>query len=160
MAGTPGERLIAAEWLAVMVVQTGDAFGESNNDQFTLPEPSRYWASIAAYLMLAGLALFGEGPARLAGALGGVAALAILLAPPQIGEPISSTNQPLIVRFFGYLAKMYQTGPAGPGSLAVNSAAQTAGQGVAAISKGAQAAVGSTTPGSLGPGGIQQPEAV
>jgi hypothetical protein len=152
---TAGERLIASEWIAVMVVQTGDALGESSGDQFSLPEPNRYWAAMAAYLMLAGMALFGEGPARLAGALGGVAAVAIMLAPPDLGAPISSSNQPLIVRFFAWIAAMYQYGPSGPEALPLDAAANTAGQGVAAIGKGAQKAVA----GSLGPGGIQGPQA-
>jgi hypothetical protein len=110
-----GERLLGAEWVVVMLVQTGDAFGESTDEQFSLPQPSRYWASLVAYLMLAAFALFGDKASKLAGGLGAVAALAILLAPPDPTAPIAQGNYPLIIRFLGWLSSMYSQGPAGPG---------------------------------------------
>lgn len=108
MAVHPGERVLAAEWIVVVLVQTGDALASPNRGSLggpKLPNPSRYFASMIAYLFLAGLALFGRGPAKIAGAIGGVAALAILLAPSTKG------GKPLIVSFLSYLNAIMVSGP-------------------------------------------------
>lgn len=75
------EKVLAAEWLVVMGVETADAFGNSRGDRLVLPSPSRYFATMVVFLALAGVAMFGESPAKLAAAFGGVAGLTILLTP-------------------------------------------------------------------------------
>jgi hypothetical protein len=100
MAVASGERLVAVEWIVVVLVQTGDALaspGRGPLGGIKLPNPSRYIASMVAYLMLAALALFGPRAAKMAGAIGGVAALAILMAPAEKG------GKPLILSFFNYV---------------------------------------------------------
>ena len=107
------EKALAAEWLAVLLVETGDAFaahGEKGHKGF-LPQPSRYFATMVAYLLLAGAALFGEKAGKVASALGALVALTILMAPPTVKKPVSKTNQPLIISFFGYLASMFTNPP-------------------------------------------------
>lgn len=110
------ERLLAVEWIAVFAIETGDALYSSKEKKFSLPQPQRYFATMIAYLMLAGLALFGEGAAKVAAALGGVAALTIVLAPATPAKPVSKTNPSIIVNFFGWLAAMYTTPPKTIGS--------------------------------------------
>jgi hypothetical protein len=90
MAGTPQERILAAELIVVMGVETADALSGAYTGKFSLPAPNRYFATLVAYLMLAAAALFGEKPAKLAAALGGVAALTILLSPSKVtGKPVA-----------------------------------------------------------------------
>src|SRR5580692_416660 len=106
MAVSQGERLIGVEWIVVVLMMTGDALAGGPQGQLggaKLPSPSRYFGAMIAYLMLAGVALFGEGAAKVASRLGGVAMLAIMLAPPNIGQPIGPGNRPLLLRFLNLL---------------------------------------------------------
>lgn len=106
------ERTLAMEWLGVLVVETGDALYHSSKKKFTLPSPQRYFATMVAYLILAGVALFGEKAGRVAAALGGLVALTILLAPATIGKPVNATTNPvLLVSFFKWLTEMFENPP-------------------------------------------------
>lgn len=101
------ERALAAEWLIVMIVETGDAFAKHGKEgKRFLPQPSRYFATMVGYLILAGVALFGEKAARVASALGALVALTIVMAPPTIRKKVGPTNEPLLVSFLGYLSAM------------------------------------------------------
>jgi hypothetical protein len=87
MAGSNYERILAAEWLAVMATETLDSFaGSAGGAAFALPDPSKYFATMVVFLMLAAVAMFGEKPGKLAAAFGGVAALAIVLTPNKGGK--------------------------------------------------------------------------
>lgn len=88
MAGSNHERVLAAEWLVVMAIETLDALSGAGGGKFKLPNPSRYFATMVVYLMLAGAAMFGENAGRLAAAFGGVAALTITLIPVKGQAPI------------------------------------------------------------------------
>lgn len=102
------EKLIGAEWLAVMMIETGDALGTSGpSGKFNLPSPSRYFATMIVYLGLAGAAMFGDRIARGAAMFGGVAALAIAMAPNKKG------GKPVILSFIDYLTQMINGGSAG-----------------------------------------------
>lgn len=115
MAVSSGERLIGVEWVLVTLLQAGDAIASggqtTTNAQGVsttapkLPSPSRFFAAMIAYLMLAGAAMFGPNAAKVASRLGAVAALAIALAPPVSPKikPIGPGNQPLIIRFLNLL---------------------------------------------------------
>jgi len=106
MAVSQGERLLGVEWIIVVLMMTGDSLAGGAQGQLgggKLPQPSRYFGAMIAYLMLAGLALFGPGAAKIAGRLGGVAALAIILAPPDLSKPIGPGNRPLVMRFLNLL---------------------------------------------------------
>lgn len=106
------ERALAAEWLAVMIIETGDALAKHGKQgKRFLPQPSRYFATMVAYLLLAGVALFGDKAARVASALGALVALTIVMAPPTIRKKVGPTNEPLFVSFFGYLASMFTNPP-------------------------------------------------
>lgn len=109
---TSHERALAAEWLIVMVMETGDALAKHGKQgKRFLPQPSRYFATMVAYLMLAGVALFGEKAGKVAAALGALVALTIVMAPPTIRRKVGPTNEPLLVSFLGYLSKMMATPP-------------------------------------------------
>lgn len=86
MAGSQHERVLAAEWLVLMGVETMDALANSSGGKFKLPSPSRYFAAMVVFLMLAGVAMFGTKAGRLASAFGGVATLAIVAAPGAKGK--------------------------------------------------------------------------
>jgi len=105
MAGSNYERILAAEWLVVMATETLDALGQSTETQFTLPTPSVYFATMVVYLMLAAVAMFGERPGRLAAAFGGVAGLAILIAPTSKGKRAP------VVGALAYFAQLMKSGP-------------------------------------------------
>lgn len=105
------ERQLALEWLGVLVVETGDALYHSSKKRFALPQPKRYFATMVAYLILAGVALFGERAGRVAAALGGLVALTILLAPATVRQPVSATNPVLLVSFFKWLTEMFENPP-------------------------------------------------
>jgi hypothetical protein len=109
---TAQEKSLAGIWLAVMVIETGDAIAKSkatskNPNHRRLPPPSRYFATMVVYLMLAGAAAVSQTAGRVAVALGGLVGLTILLAPPTLKKPIGPTNEPPIVAFFGYLTSLY-----------------------------------------------------
>lgn len=90
MAGSRYERLLAAETLVVMGAQTVDALSGSGGQGFALPDPSRYFAALIVYISLAGVAMFGDKVGKVAAGLGGVAALAMLLAPTKrTGKPLA-----------------------------------------------------------------------
>jgi hypothetical protein len=107
MAGSVHERILAAEMVAVMGIETADALYSSTGGSFALPSPSQYFATMVVYAMLAGVAMFGEKPGRLAGAFGGVAALAILLAPRKGGKP------PFIIGALDYFNSLMTGGTLG-----------------------------------------------
>lgn len=97
-----GEKLLAAELVVVMGVQTADALSGAYTGKFSLPQPSRYFATIVVFLMLSAAALFGEKPGRLAAAFGGVAALGIMLSPSK------ATGQPVIISALNYFDQMIE----------------------------------------------------
>jgi hypothetical protein len=109
MAGSPQERVLAAELLVVMGVETADALSGAYTGSFSLPSPSRYFATVVVYLMLAGMAMFGEKPARLATSFGGVAALAILIAPTK-ASVAANKPQAVVVSALNYFAQMISAG--------------------------------------------------
>lgn len=108
---TSAERIVAAEWLAVMVLLTADALAgvsvqstsltaityprgsgpppggwpRSAGPSKGLPSPDRYFAVMIVYLTLAALAMFGR-TARPAAAFGALVALAFVLAAPPGGQ--------------------------------------------------------------------------
>ena len=115
MAGSTHERILAAEWLVVMGTETLDALSQITDGQtFALPTPSVYFATMVVYLMLAAVAMFGERPGRLAAAFGGVAGLAILLAPTAKGK-----RSP-VVGALGYFDQLLKSGPNIPPSAAAS----------------------------------------
>lgn len=118
-----GERALAAELVVVLLAQTADAFAQAGPAGDTAktgtwpsgkpsfwPQPARYVASVLAYLGLAGLAMFGDRAARLAMALGGVVALAILASPPNPSAPVGPGNESLILRALGWVTQLEQGG--------------------------------------------------
>jgi hypothetical protein len=107
MAGSNHERILAAEWLAVMGTQTLDALSSSSGG-FALPDPSRYFATMVVFVMLAMVAMFGEKPGKLAAAFGGVAALAIVVAPGKNG------GKSPVVGALGYFSSLMKSGPNTP----------------------------------------------
>lgn len=117
MAVSSGERLIGVEWVLITMLQAGDAIasgGQKNAEGVTspkLPSPSRFFAAMIAYLMLAGVALFGPNAAKVASRLGALAALAMMLAPPDLSKPIGQGNRPLIMRFLNLLNSYLIAGP-------------------------------------------------
>jgi hypothetical protein len=113
MAGSNHERILAAEWLAVMGTQTLNALASSQSG-FALPDPSRYFATMVVYLMLAAVAMFGEKPGHLAAAFGGVAALAIAAAPGKNGKSP-------VVGALGYFSKLMKSGPNIPATTPISS---------------------------------------
>jgi hypothetical protein len=73
-----------------MSAQTVDALSGSGGGGFSLPDPSRYFAAIIVYMSLAAVAMFGDKPGKLAAGFGGVAALAMLIAPTKrTGKPLA-----------------------------------------------------------------------
>ncbi len=150
MAGSPQERVLAAELLVVMGVQTADALSGAYTGKFQFPNPSRYFASIVVYLMLAAAAMFGEKPARLAATFGGVAALTILLAPTkrsvEAGKP-----EAVAVSAIGYLAQLVSGGSlAAPNNPTPTAPAATAPPTGGNISPGSSVPKGGYTPGTAG----------
>ena len=146
MAVSHGERTLAAEWVALVLLITGDAIGEGLGGGKGLPNPSRYFASMVVFVMLAAFALAGEKAAKLASTLGGVALLAIALAPPDRTKAIGSGTRPLIVRFLAWLAAFVKTPPTliNPGQ------AVTAPPSSAVGASGTGPGGGSVGPGTLG----------
>jgi len=93
----------------ITLLQAGDAIasgGQANADGTTspkLPSPSRFFATMIAFLFLAGLAAFGQGAAKFASRFGGLVVLVLALAPPNAQQPIGPGNRPLIMRFLNLL---------------------------------------------------------
>ena len=83
MAGGPYERLQAAEMLTVMGAETLDSLSGASTGSFTLPDPSRYFATVVVFIMLSGVAMFGDKAGKLAAQFGGVAAIGILMTPSK-----------------------------------------------------------------------------
>jgi hypothetical protein len=106
MPGSTHERILAAEWLAVMAVETLDALSGADTGSFALPDPSRYFATMVVFLMLAAAAMFGEQPGKLAAAFGGVAGLAIILSPGK-------EKQAPVVGMLNYFDKLLAGGGSG-----------------------------------------------
>ncbi len=79
----PYERLLAGEMIAVMGTQTFDALSGADTGKFKLPDPSRYFATVVVFTILAGVSLFGDKLGRLAATFGGVAALGIIMTPSK-----------------------------------------------------------------------------
>jgi hypothetical protein len=116
MAVSAGERLLAAEWVLVTVVQTGDALAEQSGP--TLPNPGRYFATMIAFLFLAGLALFGPNASKFAGRFGALVTLVVFLAPSDATKPPGPGNRPLILRFLRWLAAFTTAGANNPTNVA------------------------------------------
>lgn len=114
---TQGERLLGGEWIAVLVVITGDQLGQNTPGgpgSFKLVNPSRYFATVVVYLFLAALALVNDRTAKFAATFGALVMGVVLLTPTNPGQPIGPGNRPLVVRFFNWLAALYQSGPTKP----------------------------------------------
>lgn len=107
MAGSQWERILAAEWLVVFSTETFDALSGAGNGKFSLPDPSRYFATMVVFLMLSAAAMFGDKAGKLAAAMGGVAGLTILMAPGKNGKSP-------VVGALAYFDKMMGGGPSGP----------------------------------------------
>ena len=116
MPGSTHERILAAEWLAVMAVETLDALAGADSGSFALPDPARYFATMVVFLMLAAAAMFGEQPGKLAAAFGGVAGLAIVLSPGK-------EKQAPVVGMLNYFSKLMAGG--GPATPAPSSTSTT-----------------------------------
>jgi len=84
MAGGPYERLLAAEMLTVMGAETLDSLSGASTGSFNLPDPSRSFATVVVFMMLSGVAMFGEKAGKLAAQFGGVAALGMLMTPSKV----------------------------------------------------------------------------
>lgn len=108
MAGSHWERILAAEWLVVFGTETLDALSGADSGKFALPDPSRYFATMVVFLMLAAGAMFGDKAGKLAAAMGGVAGLAILMAPGKNGKSP-------VLGALAYFDKLTGGGPQGPG---------------------------------------------
>lgn len=110
------ERLLGAEVLAAWTLQVGSALNGG-----AMPEPVQLAGGMIAYGMLAVGAMFSPSFGRLAGALGGVLLLVVAMAPPHPSKPVGRGNEPLLVRFFGWLRTWPTTAgalPAGTGAKA------------------------------------------
>ena len=110
---SPHERTLAAELLVVMFAQTTDALSGASTGTFALPDPSRYFASMIVFTMLAGAAMFGEHAGKLAATFGGVATLAILLAPTKKSEA-AGKPEPLAMSVFNYFTQIMSGGVSSP----------------------------------------------
>lgn len=154
MAGTVHERVLAAEMLVVMSAQTADALSGASGGTFSLPDPSRYFAAIIVYASLAAVAMFGEKPGRLAGAFGGVAALAILLAPTKASKA-SGKNTPLIMSVLNYANQIMSGGVGGVGGTGSGSSGSSSSSTppVAGTIIGAQGTVNAFAAGHAGTAG-------
>lgn len=132
------ERLLAAEWLGIMSIQTFDALSNSTGGKLNLPDPSRYFATMVVFLFLAAGAMFGDKAGRLAGAFGGVAALAIALAPGKNGKSP-------IVGALGYFSQLLKQPPSvatGPNAPRLNDTQFTTTASTPAANLGPTSAVG------------------
>jgi hypothetical protein len=108
MAGSNYERILAAEWLVVMAAETLDSLsGTAGGAPFSLPDPSKYFATMVVFLMLSAVAMFGESAGKLAAAFGGVAGAAILLTP-------SSNGKSPVVGAVTYFGDLFAGGPSTP----------------------------------------------
>ena len=116
MAGTPHERVLAAEMIVCVGAQTADALSDAYDGTFALPDPSRYFATVIVFAMLSGAAMFGERAGRLASTFGGVATLAILLAPTKASTK-AGKPEPLAMRVLGYFAQVMGGGTQRPTGL-------------------------------------------
>lgn len=113
MAGSPYERVLAAEMLVVVGAQTADALSNSSSGQFKIPDPSRYIATVVVFAALSAVAMFGEKAGRLASTFGGVAALAILLAPTSASKK-AGNPQPLAMSVLNYVNQLIVGGVQAP----------------------------------------------
>ena len=170
MAGTVHERVLAAEMLVVLGAQTADALSgaypsgptstgtDATSNQSTgakLPDPGRYFAAVVVYLSLAAVAMFGEKPGRLAGAFGGVAALAILLAPTKASKAAGKPS-PLIMSVLNYANQIMSGGVGGVGTGGSGTGASTPTTGPnspAGLIEGAQGTVNAFAAGHAGTAG-------
>ncbi len=101
------EKALGAELVVVMAIQTLDALAGDTIDPdtgsvegTTLPDPARYVATVIVFAMLAAVAMFGDKPGKLAAQFGGVAALAIIVAPGVGGKT------PPIIGALGWMNQM------------------------------------------------------
>lgn len=84
MKARPGEKILAAEmitclalsWIAKVYNSRGDV---SSHPLDAAPKPQQFLPQIGAFSALALLAMFGEGPERIAAGLGGLVTLIIVL---------------------------------------------------------------------------------
>jgi hypothetical protein len=81
---SPYEKVLGAELVGVIGVQTLDAFSGANTGKFSFPDPSRYFATVIVFAMLSGMAMFGESWGKLASRFGGVALLGMVAIPSKV----------------------------------------------------------------------------
>lgn len=105
MAGSHYEKILAAEWLAIMGIETADALGNSSSGKLTLPSPSRYFATMLVFFALAAAAMFGDKAGKLAAAFGGVAMIGMSLAPSKPG------GTPVVLSAINYFTEMINNPP-------------------------------------------------
>lgn len=109
MAGTIHEKALAAEVIGVLVVETADALSGANTGTFKLPDPSRYFATVIVFMMLAGAAMFGEKPGKLAATFGGVAAIGMIATPSK------ATGRAPVMGLLAYFNQLWTGGVQGSG---------------------------------------------
>lgn len=147
-----GEKLLAAELMVVLGVETMDALSGANTGTFSLPNPSQYFATLVVFLVLSGVAAFGEKPARLASAFGGLAALTILMAPTKASKA-AGHPEPLILSAFDYLTQIINGGTLGQQDTSSGTLPNIGLGGVGAAVAGGAASLGGSTGGSNPTGG-------
>jgi hypothetical protein len=77
------ERVLAAEMIAVVGVETLDALSGADTGKFSLPDPSRYFATVIVFAMLAAAAMFGDKAGKLAASFGGVSLIGMVAVPSK-----------------------------------------------------------------------------
>ena len=143
MAGSPEERILAGEMLLVMTLETIDALSGAQSGKVKLPNPARYVSTMAVFLMLAAATMFGPGPAKIAARFGGLATLAILLAPTKNPTTGALTGDPIALSFIKYIGQITGGGVLGPSAATTdNTFNATAGSQGASIIQGGAAALG------------------
>jgi len=136
VATSQGERALGIELVIVLLVQIGDAIITGEQGSLggpKLPRPSRFFATMIAFLFLSGLAAFGQGAAKFAARFGALVTLVILLAPADPTQKAGPGNRPLIMRFLNLLNSYMIAGPIsqpGQTSVQVLTPAQQAAGGV------------------------------
>ena len=158
MAGSAEERILAGEMLLVMTLETIDALSGAQSGKVKLPDPSRYLATVADFMSLAAVCLFGPGPAKVAARFGGVVSLAILLAPTKAKDG-TLTGDPIALSAIRYLGQLTGGGVLG-GKPATPTTAAVSPTGVAGTVEGAAIAGADNAAAAQNPNPNGQPPTV